>query len=88
VHGFLFTGGKKSMQNHQHCETLGIAQTRSLRCGGLEQTKERYHSQTQPARLVVGFNNPLTSNFKPNRENKTTDFPTSEKGRAKLVLFP
>jgi hypothetical protein len=40
AHGFLFTGGKKSMQNHQHCETLGIAQTRSLRCGGLEQTKE------------------------------------------------
>ena len=43
------------MQRHQHCETLGIAQTRSLRCGGLEQTKERYHSQTQPARLDVWF---------------------------------
>jgi hypothetical protein len=40
-HGFLFTGGKKSRQNHQHCKTLGIAQIRSLHpLWRLEQTKE------------------------------------------------
>jgi hypothetical protein len=69
-------------------KTLDMARIRRcVRCGGLEQTKERCHSRTQPARLDVGFEQSANFEFKPNRENRNTDFPTSEKGRAKLVLF-